>query len=150
MFAKLNVYLIDAGKSEQTDTFQGSLGVLFDRISSYIRRTIAARIYLLLTQITLRDRTANMRLRTLVAEVFLDFSLLLIKKNLWDQGRNRITRPIRLNGRHPNEGRRFRTTHEVPRVKIQTRVETDHHVARWMWTARSIPVTETEVEFCDL
>ena len=111
---------------------------------------VSSLIYLLLTQITLRDRTANMRLRTLVAEVFLDFSLLLIKKNLWDQGRNRITRPIRLNGRHPNEGRRFRTTHEVPRVKIQTRVETDHHVARWMWTAHSIPVTETEVEFCDL
>ena len=99
MLVKLNVYLINAGKSKQTDTFQGSRGVLFDRISSYIYRTIVARIYLLLIQITLRDRTANMRPRTLVAEVFVDFSLLLIKKNLWDQGRNRITRPIRLNGR---------------------------------------------------
>ena len=132
MFVKLNVYLINAGKSKQTDT-QGSTGVLLDRISSYIRRTIVAPIYQLLIQITLRDRTANMRSCTLVAEVFLDFSLLLIEPGI--QGRNRITCPIRLNGRHPTERRRFRTTYEVPRVKKQTRDETDHQVTRWMWTA---------------
>ena len=45
-----------------TTRFTESRGVLFDRISSSIHRTVVARIDLLLIQIAVCDRTVNMRL----------------------------------------------------------------------------------------
>ena len=51
------------------------------------------------------------------------------------------------------ESEAFRTRHEVPRVKKETRDETYHYVTEGrdsLDVDRRIPVTETEVEFCDL
>ena len=78
--------------------YTGSRGVLFDRISSKIHRTIVARIDLLLIQIAVRDRTVNMRLCYASVE---SLSAQMV-------GTRRATIP---------ESKAFRTRHEVPRVK---------------------------------
>ena len=61
-------------------------------------------------QIAVRDRTVNMRLCYATVEI---------------RSARRATIP---------ESEAFRTRHEVPRVKKETRDETYHHVTRWMWT----------------
>ena len=99
-------------------TITGSRGVLFHRISSQIHCTITvivARIDLLLIQIAVRDPTVNMRLCYMSVEIL---SVQMV-------GARRATIP---------ESEAFRTKHEVPRVKKETRDESYHHVTRWMWT----------------
>ena len=50
-----------------------------------------------------------------------------------------------------SKGEAFRMRHEVPRVeKKKTRDETDHDRRHSLDLDRSIPVTETKVEFGDL
>ena len=78
----------------------GSRGVLFDRISRYIHRTIVARIDLLLIQIAVRDRTVNMRLCYTSVEI--------LSAQMVGARRTTIL-----------ESEAFRTRHEVPRVKKQ-------------------------------
>ena len=68
-----------------------------------------------LIQIAVRDRTVNMRLCYATVEIL---SAQMV-------GARRATIP---------ESEAFRTRHEVPRVKKETRDETYHHVTRLMWT----------------
>ena len=72
-------------------------------------------IDLLLIQITVRDRSINMRLCYAWVEI-LPAQMV---------GAQRATIP---------EREAFRTRREVPRVKKETRDETYHHVTGWMWT----------------